>query len=79
MNKTFLLLDVTRTYQVTDSAFELRGDTVQEDETEKMNFLLCIFSFWATRRDTCANVPMYVQVQVQHMDAMKEIDFGSVL
>lgn len=46
MNKTSLLLDVTRTYQVTDSAFELRGDTVQEDETEKMNFLLCIFSFF---------------------------------
>lgn len=30
MNKTLPLLDVTRTYQVTDSPFELGGDTVQE-------------------------------------------------
>lgn len=30
MNKTLILLDVTRTYQVTDSPFELSGDTVQE-------------------------------------------------
>lgn len=44
MNKTLLLLDVTRTYQVTDSPFELSGDTVQ-DETEKMKLPLHIFSF----------------------------------
>lgn len=30
MNKTLPLLDVTRTYQVTDSPFELGCDTVQE-------------------------------------------------
>lgn len=44
MNKTLLLLDVTRTYQVTDSPFELSGDTVQ-DEAEKMKLPLHIFNF----------------------------------
>lgn len=34
MNKTWLLLDVTQTYEVTDSHFELAGDTAQEPRVQ---------------------------------------------
>lgn len=36
MNKTFPLLDVTRTYQVTRSPFELFGDTAVQEPVCRM-------------------------------------------
>lgn len=54
MNKTLLLLDVTRTYQVTDSPFELGGDTVQEPRCrmkQKRWSFYCISSALAVRID----------------------------
>lgn len=73
MNKTLLLLDVTRTYQVTDSPFELGGDsagTPVQDETEKMKFLPYIFSSGC--EDTNAQK---IYRYVQHTNSMTEIDF----
>lgn len=68
MNKTSALLDVTRTYQVTDSTPLSSLVTAQEppvhDETEKMKFLLHILNFRGPRRR---------RTGIQ--DVVKEIDF----
>lgn len=62
MNKTLPLLDVTRTYQVTDSPFELGGDTVQEPlrrMRQKRWSSYCISSALAAREDSCANAKIH--------------------
>lgn len=62
MNKTSLLLDVTRTYQVTDSPFELGGDTVQEPlrrTRPKRWSLYCISSAFGLRGKITAQAARY--------------------
>lgn len=78
MNKTSPLLDVTRTYQVTDSPFELGGDsagTLRGMKQKRWSFY-CISSAEAARRDNLTNVKTHRYVQ--NMNVIKKTDFWSV-
>lgn len=80
MNKTLLLLDVTRTYQVTDSPFELGGDTVQEPlrrMRKKRWSSYCISSALAVRKYNCTNAKIYRYVQ--HTRPWWRLTFDQIL